>query len=103
MKKPVAKVWDETLAALELDRSTALNTANQRMQPGARFAELFTLDDLRTMARAAELVTTLMALQMSDRQMDALERTRSTVMELRGIVIGYAAAKDIIPASLLGR
>jgi len=101
--KNIGKVWEQTLSALEIDHDTARATAEERMQPGERFAELFTLDDLRTMARAAELVTTLMALQLADRQFEALKRTTDTVNELRGIVIGYAAAKDIIPASLLGR
>lgn len=99
----MTEAWKATLSALEIDHDTALATAEERMQPGERFAELFTLDDLRTMARAAELVTTLMALQLADRQFAALRRTTDTVNELRGIVIGYAAAKDIIPVSLIKR
>lgn len=99
----IAEVWQATLAALEIDHDTAINAADERIQPGAPFANLFTVDDLRTLGRAAELLTTLGTLQLASSELDDMRRSLAAVNGLRGIVIGFAAAKDVIPKALIGK
>ena len=92
--------WSQTMAALELESATWLTERVEQMSDAVANHELLTLDDLRMLAQATELITLIGVARATDGDVGFLETLRAAA-EMKGLVVAFVVAKGLAPMTLL--